>query len=59
MLPAACSVSSFWNTTEVYRLIAGEWKIVHTHWSYIQHSLPESLEMTIPILKKSGGASPG
>lgn len=45
--------SSFWNTTEIYRLIAGEWKIVHTHWSYIQHSLPESLEMIIPILKKS------
>jgi ketosteroid isomerase-like protein len=43
--------SSFWNTTEVYRLVAGEWKIIHTHWSYIQHHLPESLEMKIPILE--------
>ena len=26
-----------WNTTEVYRLIAGEWRIVHSHWSFAQH----------------------
>jgi len=32
-------------------LIRDEWKIIHTHWSYIQHSLPESLEVTIPVLK--------
>ena len=32
--------TSFWNTTEVYRQIGGEWKIIHTHWSYIQHRLP-------------------
>jgi ketosteroid isomerase-like protein len=44
--------TSFWNTTEVYRFIEGEWKIIHTHWSFIQHSLPESLEMTIPVLMK-------
>jgi len=44
--------TSFWNTTEVYRLIEGEWKIVHTHWSYIQHHLPESLEVKIPVLVK-------
>jgi len=43
--------TSFWNTTEVYRLIEGEWKIIHTHWSYIQHRLPESLEVSIPVLK--------
>ena len=42
--------TSFWNTTEVYRLIDGEWKILHTHWSYIQHRLPESLEVTVPVL---------
>ena len=41
--------TSFWNTTEVYSLIAGNWKIVHTHWSYIDHHLPEKLEMTIPV----------
>ena len=44
--------TSFWNTTEIYRLIDGEWKIIHTHWSYIQHHLPESLEMKIPVLMK-------
>lgn len=44
--------TSFWNTTEVYRLIGDEWKIIHTHWSYIQHNLPESLEVTIPVLMK-------
>lgn len=26
-----------WNTTEVYRLIGGEWRIVHSHWSFAQH----------------------
>jgi len=28
--------TSFWNTTEVYRLIGDEWKITNTHWSYYQ-----------------------
>lgn len=41
--------TSFWNTTEVYSLIAGKWKIVHTHWSYIDHHLPDKLEMFIPV----------
>jgi ketosteroid isomerase-like protein len=34
--------TSFWNTTEVYSLIAGQWKIVHTHWSYIKGTRPDS-----------------
>ena len=25
-----------WNCTEVYRRLGGEWKIVHTHWSFAQ-----------------------
>jgi ketosteroid isomerase-like protein len=45
--------TSFWNTTEIYRRIAGEWKIVHTHWSHIKSSLPESLELKLPILTKA------
>jgi ketosteroid isomerase-like protein len=49
--------TSFWNTTEVYRWIEDRWKIIHTHWSYIQHSLPEQLEMKIPILKKKDESS--
>jgi len=44
--------TSFWNTTEVYRLIQGEWKIIHTHWSYIQHHLPASLEVKLPVFMK-------
>ena len=39
---------SHWNSTEVYCLIGGEWKIVHTHWSYINHKLPEQTE--VPVL---------
>jgi len=32
-----------WNSTEVYSRIGGTWKIIHSHWSYIQ-----------PELKKTG-----
>jgi ketosteroid isomerase-like protein len=28
-----------WNSTEVYRLIDTEWRIVHSHWSFAQHAL--------------------
>lgn len=48
--------TSFWNTTEIYRLIDGVWRIIHTHWSYIQHCPPDDLEMMIPVLVK--GAEP-
>lgn len=26
-----------WNSTEVYRLTDGKWRIVHSHWSFAQH----------------------
>jgi ketosteroid isomerase-like protein len=26
-----------WNSTEVYRLSDGGWRIVHSHWSFAQH----------------------
>jgi ketosteroid isomerase-like protein len=38
-----------WNSTEVYFRRDGQWKIVHTHWSFIHHKLPESLEVPIPV----------
>jgi hypothetical protein len=42
-----------WNTTEVYCRFNNSWKIIHTHWSYINHKLPENLEVPIPVeLKK-------
>jgi hypothetical protein len=28
-----------WNVTEIYRLIDGQWKIVHSHFSYTQPEL--------------------
>ena len=27
-----------WNSTEVYRRIGGTWKIIHSHWSFIQRN---------------------
>jgi RNA polymerase sigma factor (sigma-70 family) len=32
-------VTSRWNTTEVYSRIDGQWKIVHSHWSYTKPEL--------------------
>jgi ketosteroid isomerase-like protein len=28
-----------WNTTEIYRRSKGQWKIVHSHWSYTKPEL--------------------
>jgi len=47
------SRTSFWNTTEVYRKILGNWKIAHTHWSYLQHHLPERPEAQAPDTAKT------
>lgn len=41
-----------WNTTEVYCLIDGEWKIIHSHWGFLGQKLPEKLEMPIPVQVK-------
>ena len=38
-----------WNSTEVYFLRDGEWKIVHNHWSYIHHRVPENVEVPLPV----------
>ena len=38
-----------WNATEVYFRQAGQWKIAHTHWSYLQHQLPASAELLLPV----------
>ena len=35
------SVRVRWNSTEVYRLEKGEWKLFHSHWSYTQPELKE------------------
>ena len=38
-----------WNATEVYFRRDGQWRIVHTHWSFLRHKLPESLEVPLPV----------
>jgi len=30
-----------WNTTEVYRRIDGNWRIIHSHWSFIKPELKQ------------------
>jgi ketosteroid isomerase-like protein len=41
-----------WNTTEVYFRREGEWKIVHTHWSFIRHRVPDAVEVPLPVLSR-------
>lgn len=43
------TTQTLWNTTEVYFRLGGLWKIVHTHWSYVNHQLPQSLEIPLPV----------
>jgi uncharacterized protein (TIGR02246 family) len=38
-----------WNATEVYFRREGQWKIVHTHWSFLQHRLPAGVEVPVPV----------
>lgn len=38
-----------WNATEVYFKRQGEWKIVHTHWSFINHRVPDDVDVPIPV----------
>ena len=38
-----------WNATEVYFRRDDQWRIVHTHWSYVLHKLPRSVEVPVPV----------
>lgn len=40
---------TLWNTTEVYCRQAGQWRIAHTHWSYVRHRLPARVEVPVPV----------
>ncbi len=40
---------TLWNTTEVYCLLNGKWKIIHTHWSFVKQKLPQLTEVPIPV----------
>jgi ketosteroid isomerase-like protein len=35
-----------WNATETYARLDGQWRIVHSHWSYVQPELKHSLDET-------------
>ena len=40
--PSGCAeetVLARWNATEVYRKMGGDWRIIHTHWSFTQPQL--------------------
>jgi uncharacterized protein (TIGR02246 family) len=41
-----------WNTTEVYFKREGEWKIVHSHWSFVSHRVGEKVEIPLPVGSK-------
>jgi len=38
-----------WNATEAYFRRDGQWRIAHSHWSFMQHKLPANVEVPIPI----------
>ncbi len=42
-----------WNCTEVYFKRDGEWRIVHSHWSFLKHRVPEMVDMPLLIHSKS------
>ena len=45
---------TLWNTTEVYFRQDEQWRIVHTHWSFVRHKSPE--QVVVPVLVRSSGA---
>lgn len=46
---AASPNELLWNTTEVYFRREGQWRIVHSHWSYVRHRHPAQLTVPIPV----------
>ncbi len=40
---------TLWNATEVYFRRDNQWRIVHTHWSYVRHRLPQSVKVPVPV----------
>ena len=36
-------ITARWNSTEVYRRIDGNWKIIHSHWSYVKPELKQAI----------------
>lgn len=40
------SVINRWNSTEIYQRIGDSWRLVHSHWSYIQPQLVSAASAT-------------
>ena len=38
-----------WNSTGVYFQRNNQWRVVHNHWSFLQHKLPASVEVPVPV----------
>ncbi len=47
--PGAQPARTDWNTTEVYARFGSDWRIIHTHWSYLDHEAPPSLEVPVTV----------
>lgn len=40
---------TLWNATEVYFCQEGQWRIVHTHWSFVHHKRPQQVVVPVPV----------
>jgi ketosteroid isomerase-like protein len=50
VVPGDAAVLSYnYRSTAMYFRKNDEWRIVHTHWSYVRHQLPERVEIPLPI----------
>ncbi len=47
-----------WDTTEVYARIDGAWKIIHTHWSHVQHVASDRVEVPVLVEKSRPKRTP-
>jgi ketosteroid isomerase-like protein len=48
---------ALWNTTEVYARTGAGWKIVHSHWSFVNHTPPDAVEVPVPVEGKPAAYS--
>jgi ketosteroid isomerase-like protein len=37
-----------WNSTETYAIVDGQWRIIHSHWSYIKPELKQAITEESP-----------
>jgi len=47
------TVASCWNSTTVYQQLSGEWKTIHSHWSFTRHIAFQN--MSAEASKRQGG----